>query len=88
MFANNVLNLPSYGKVTPLLLVQGRLDTDIDLRGVAMLYEEISSDIKEMYWMENSIHTVIMSHELDQVHQITQQFIEKILIRAPTLNTL
>jgi carboxylesterase len=72
----------------PLLLVQGRLDTDIDLRGVETIYQEIGSDIKELYWMEHSIHTVIMDHELDQVYQVTQQFIEKTLLRAPTLNTL
>ena len=64
----------------PLLLVQGRLDTDIDLRGIEILYQEIGSPIKELYWMENSIHTVIMDHELEQVYQVTQQFIEKALI--------
>jgi carboxylesterase len=64
----------------PLLLVQGRLDTDIDLRGVEILYKEIASDIKELYWMENSFHTVMMDRELDQVHKVTQQFIEKVLM--------
>jgi carboxylesterase len=63
----------------PLLLVQGRLDTDIDLRGVETLYQEIGSDIKELYWMEKSIHTVIMDHELDQVYHVTRQFLEKAL---------
>jgi len=61
-------------------LVQGRLDTDIDLRGIEILYQEIASPIKELYWMENSIHTVIMDRELDQVYRVTQQFIEKVLI--------
>jgi carboxylesterase len=64
---------------SPLLLVQGRLDTDIDLQGIEILYQKIGSDIKEMYWMENSIHTVIMDHELDQVYKVTQQFIERAL---------
>jgi carboxylesterase len=63
----------------PMLLVQGRLDTDIDLRGVEILYQEIGSDIKDLYWMEKSIHTVIMDHELDQVYQVTQQFLQKAL---------
>jgi len=63
----------------PLLLVQGRLDTDIDLKGIEILYQEIGAEIKELYWMENSIHTVIMDHELNQVYKITQQFIDKTL---------
>ena len=64
----------------PLLLVQGRLDTDIDLRGIEILYQKIGSNIKDVYWMENSTHTVIMDHELDQVYMLTQQFLEKALL--------
>ncbi len=63
----------------PLLLVQGRLDTDIDLRGIEILYQKIGSDIKDLYWMENSFHAVIMDHEVGQVFKKTQQFIEKVL---------
>jgi carboxylesterase len=61
----------------PLLLVQGRLDTDINLQGVEILYNKIGSTSKELYWMEHSIHTVILDHELDEVHKLTHQFIEK-----------
>jgi carboxylesterase len=63
----------------PLLLVQGRLDTDIDLRGVDMLFQEIGATQKELYWMENSRHAVILDDELDQVTELTLGFIEKVL---------
>jgi carboxylesterase len=63
----------------PLLLIQGRLDTDIDLRGVEMLYQEIGSPLKELHWLERSRHVVIMDRELDQVTELTQGFIERML---------
>jgi carboxylesterase len=61
----------------PLLLIQGRLDTDIDLRGVETLYREIGSDQKELHWMENSRHVVILDDEFDRVAALTLKFIEK-----------
>lgn len=63
----------------PLLLIQGRLDTDIELRGVTMLYREIASIYKEWHWMEQSGHAVILDHEFDQVADLTRDFIERVL---------
>ncbi len=63
----------------PLLLVQGRLDTAVDLRGVDELYQKIGSPDKELHWMENSGHVVILDRELDQVTEITLRFIEGVI---------
>jgi carboxylesterase len=63
----------------PLLLVQGRLDLDIDLRGVDMIYQEIGSTQKELHWLEHTGHLVILDRELEQVSELTQSFIERIL---------
>jgi carboxylesterase len=63
----------------PLLIVQGRLDTAIDLRGVDTLYHKIGSPLKELHWMENSTHAVILDRELEQVTEITLRFIERVL---------
>ncbi len=63
----------------PLLIVQGRLDTAIDLRGVEQLYRQIGSKDKELHWMENSGHVVIIDRELDKVIQITLRFLNKVL---------
>jgi carboxylesterase len=63
----------------PLLLIQGRLDTDIDLRGVDMLYQEIGSTLKELHWLERSRHPVILDCELDQVKELTQRFMARVL---------
>ena len=63
----------------PLLIVQGRLDTAIDLRGVDELYRNIGSTEKELHWMEKSGHVVMIDRELEQVAEITLRFIERVL---------
>jgi carboxylesterase len=60
----------------PLLIVQGRLDTVIDLRGVGVLYREIGSPIKELHWLDHSGHLVILDHEIDEVVTLTLRFLE------------
>jgi carboxylesterase len=63
----------------PLLIVQGRVDIDIDLRGVDALYREVGSSLKEIHWMEASNHVVILDGELEQVTAITLRFMERVL---------
>lgn len=63
----------------PTLIVQGRLDQTIDPEGAKTIYQEISSKRKEIHWMENSTHCVILDRELDQVEKITLEFIHSIL---------
>jgi carboxylesterase len=62
----------------PLLIVQGRLDIDIDLHGVEVLYHEAGSPIKELHWMEKSNHLVILDHEHQQVVALTLDFIKRV----------
>lgn len=63
----------------PLLVIQGCLDRLIDPRGAEILYHEIGSPIKELHWMENSSHVVILDGELEQVTELTLRFIEKVM---------
>lgn len=63
----------------PLLLIQGRLDTTIDLQGASLVYQEIGSVVKELHWLEHTGHLVILEHELDQVVALTLRFMEKCL---------
>jgi carboxylesterase len=65
----------------PLLIIQGRLDIDIDLRGVEALYREAGSAIKELHWMEKSNHLVILDSEHEQVITLTLNFIKRVLER-------
>lgn len=63
----------------PLLIVQGRLDTAIDLAGVGTLYREIGSPLKELHWLEHTGHLVLLDHELEQVTRLTLGFMARCL---------
>jgi carboxylesterase len=64
----------------PLLIVQGRLDTAIDLRGVGALYREVGSSHKELHWLEHTGHLVLLeAHALPQVTDLTLAFLKRCL---------
>ncbi|MCB0196847.1 MAG: alpha/beta fold hydrolase [Anaerolineae bacterium] len=63
----------------PLLIVQGRHDDQIDLRGTELLHQRIGSGYKEMHWMEKSSHVVLLDCEIETVTEITLRFIERVL---------
>jgi carboxylesterase len=60
----------------PLLIVQGRLDRVVDLRGIDLLHNATNSSVKELHWMEHSRHVVILDNELPQVAELTQRFMD------------
>jgi carboxylesterase len=64
----------------PLLIVQGRLDTVIDLTGVGILYREIGSPCKELHWLERTGHLAILDHEAEQAAVLTLHFIKRCLL--------
>jgi carboxylesterase len=68
--------LPSIRR--PVLIVQGRLDTTVHPDVPDMIASTVSSVIKEIHWMENSSHCVIIDQELDQVTEITLRFLTKV----------
>jgi carboxylesterase len=63
----------------PLLIVQGRHDTDIDLNGIEQLYNVYTGPIKELHWMEHSGHVVMLDTERAQVAEITAKFIYRVI---------
>jgi carboxylesterase len=63
----------------PILIVQGRLDMTVHPRAPEIVYQKVNSAIKELHWMEESTHCVILDRELDQVTTLTLNFIERIL---------
>lgn len=62
----------------PLLIVQGRLDPTVSPKVPQILFESVSSPVKEVHWMENSTHCVLLDKEREQVSQITLRFLERI----------
>jgi carboxylesterase len=63
----------------PTLIVQGRLDTTVHPLAPQEIYNQISSDVKEIHWMDNSAHVVIIDKELESVAEISLAFIQKTL---------
>lgn len=60
----------------PLLIIQGRQDITVHPGVPERIASRVASPIKEIHWMENSPHTVIVDQELDQVARITLQFLK------------
>jgi carboxylesterase len=67
-----------WGIRQPLLIIQGRLDTAIDLTGVGILYQQIGSPLKELHWLEHTGHLVLLDHEVDKVTALTLSFIKRL----------
>lgn len=61
----------------PIQIFQGRQDTTIDLRSGEMVLNGACSGVKELIWMENSSHCLMLDGELDQVTEKAFKFIQK-----------
>ncbi len=63
----------------PLLIVQGRLDTAVSAETPEYLARSVRSTRKEIHWLENSTHCVILDCEFDQAARITLDFLSRVL---------
>jgi carboxylesterase len=64
-------------KVTvPTLVFQGKLDRSIDLMSSVKVLETISSEEKELIWLENSTHCILLDNQLSDVEEICLRFIQ------------
>ncbi len=62
----------------PAIIFQGKQDTTIDPDGASEIYSAISSVDKHLIWLENSGHCVVLDVELEQVKNLTLNFIRRI----------
>jgi carboxylesterase len=63
----------------PLLLVQGRLDRSVHPAVPQEIFLRVNSRICELHWMEHSRHVVLLDEQLDEVTQITLNFLHRTL---------
>src|SRR5512133_2414931 len=63
----------------PILIVQGRQDQTIDPQSAQTIYDRVRSTEKELHWMEQSRHCVLLDQERDQVIRLTLQFVDRVL---------
>lgn len=64
----------------PILIVQGRKDATVHPSVPERIAQQVSSTVKEIHWMPESSHTVIVDREMERVFQITLDFIRQNVI--------
>src|SRR5690625_2457734 len=62
----------------PTLIVQPRKDQLIGTDHASYIYENISSETKQLLWYENSTHVVTVDRERDRLHEDVFQFLESL----------
>lgn len=60
----------------PLLVLQGRRDRVISRRGVRRLLDRVSSDPRELVWLDESGHTLTVDKERHEVAKRVSAFVE------------
>lgn len=63
----------------PILVVQGRHDKTIDPHSAEVVYNRVSSTVKELHWMEHSGHCVLLDAENHLVTKLTMDFLWKVI---------
>jgi carboxylesterase len=61
----------------PVMVVQGRIDTTVHPEVGKVILGGVSSSVKELHWMEKSGHVVIIDKEMDEVAQLTLEFLSR-----------
>ena len=62
----------------PILIVQGRLDATVDPSAAETVHREVRSAVKELHWLPDSQHCVIIDRERELVNQLTLDFLRRV----------
>ncbi len=63
----------------PILIVQGRLDEVVHPGVPDRIYRAVKSTVKEVHWMENSHHCVLLDGEWEAAAHLAQDFIQRVV---------
>jgi carboxylesterase len=63
----------------PILILQGRLDPTVHPQSPQIIFDQVSSSIKELHWLEHSTHCVILDKERDLATSMTLDFLQRVL---------
>jgi carboxylesterase len=63
----------------PILIMQGRLDPTVHASAPQIIYDRVGSSVKELEWLENSTHCVILDKEHDLAADLTIKFLQRVL---------
>jgi carboxylesterase len=62
----------------PILILQGKLDPTVHPQASQFIFDQVSSTVKQLHWLENSAHCVILDKERALAAQLTIEFLESI----------
>ncbi|HEX9091441.1 MAG TPA: alpha/beta fold hydrolase [Anaerolineales bacterium] len=63
----------------PILIMQGRLDPTVHAQSPQIIYERVSSPVKELHWLERSTHCVILDKEHELAEELSLDFLRRTL---------
>ncbi len=61
----------------PVLVMQGRLDSTVAAQAPQEVISGVRSAVKELHWLENSVHTLLLGDEQQQAFELTLRFIAR-----------
>ena len=61
----------------PMIVFQGKLDTTIDPISSVEVLEQVGAEEKELVWLEDSTHCILMDKQMDLVKKMSLDFIRK-----------
>jgi len=62
----------------PIIVFQGKLDKTIDPLSSVEIIEWVSSEDKELVWLENSSHCILLDKQMDLVKRLSLEFMQKL----------
>lgn len=62
----------------PLFVVQSRNDEVIDVNSANVIFDNASSEEKQIKWFEKSTHVITLGPEKEQLHEDVYQFLESL----------
>lgn len=62
----------------PILILQGRLDPTVHPSSPQIIYDRVASSVKELHWLENSTHCVILDKERHLAANLTIDFLRRV----------
>jgi carboxylesterase len=67
----------------PILLMQGRLDPTVHPSAPQVIFDQVGSQVKQLHWLENSSHCVILDKERQLAASLTLDFLHQV-VETPT----
>ncbi len=66
----------------PILILQGRLDPTVHPSAPQVIYDQVSSPVKQLQWLDNSTHCVILDKERQLAASLTLDFLNHALVNT------